>query len=53
MHDSLLNFALCVIVIVALVAIIWETSAANIARDCDKLGSFYISDKTYKCEVAK
>ncbi|MCI4437065.1 MAG: hypothetical protein JHC33_09690 [Ignisphaera sp.] len=51
MHDSLLNFFMCLIVIVALIVMAWATSAASIALDCERLGGFYSHNNTYKCEL--
>jgi len=29
----------------------WVMSASSIAMECRKLGSFYVGDKIYKCEI--
>jgi len=31
----------------------WATSASTIARECEKLGAFYVGSTVYKCEVKK
>jgi len=31
----------------------WVVSASSIAMECRKLGTFYVSDKIYKCELQK
>lgn len=46
-----------VLVLLALFAVAffgaWVTSASEIARECEKLGAFYVGNTVYKCEVKK
>jgi hypothetical protein len=53
MIDSLFTIFMCMVVAIALLIITWAMSAANIGKDCEKLGSFYLGDTVYKCEVVK
>jgi hypothetical protein len=53
MNDTLIAFIACVVITSLLLAIAWNTSASNIGADCEKLGSFYVDNKTYKCELVK
>ena len=31
-------------------AFIWEIAHSTVAKECDKLGAFYVKDVVYKCE---
>lgn len=31
----------------------WEQAHSTVARECDRLGSFYVGDKTYVCTDIK
>jgi hypothetical protein len=53
MIDSLFTLVMCTVVAIALLIITWSVSASNVGMDCEKLGSFYLGDKVYKCEVVK
>ena len=41
------------LIIMMVAASFWVLSASEIAKECDKLGSFYVGDKVYKCEIKK
>lgn len=54
--DSLLNFVIGVTIVSAIVLVLlttWKISESSIGKDCERLGSFYIGHKTYKCELMK
>jgi hypothetical protein len=46
-------FTICVAVIVLFVSHTRTATEDVISKDCEKLGSFYIGDKVYKCELVK
>jgi hypothetical protein len=56
MGDFLLSL---IIVIVLTVSIgfslfsVWEATERSISKNCEKLGTFYVGDKVYKCEAVK
>jgi hypothetical protein len=56
MNDSFLSLVIWVS-ITAIVAFVlsttWMVAESNVGKDCEKLGSFYIGDKVYKCELVK
>jgi hypothetical protein len=43
--------ALCLATLIAV--FFWANSATTIAKECEKLGSFYVNDKVYTCEAKK
>lgn len=54
------DFLLSLIIVIALTVSIgfslfsvWEATERSISKDCEKLGTFYVGDKVYKCEVVK
>jgi hypothetical protein len=56
MNDSFLSLIIgttivCVIAFVLFTT--WMLSETSIGKDCERLGSFYIGHKVYKCEVVK
>jgi hypothetical protein len=53
MSDSIFTFIVCAAVAAILSVLSWDMSATAIGESCDKLGSFYLGDKIYKCEVRK
>jgi hypothetical protein len=53
MSDSVLAFLTWVVITALTVTIAWNTAAYELAASCEKLGSFYLGDKVYKCEVVK
>jgi hypothetical protein len=53
MMDSVFTFIVCAAVTAMLLVLSWSMSATAIGTDCEKLGSFYLGDKVYKCEVKK
>jgi hypothetical protein len=53
MGDSLFTFFVGAAVTAILLVLSWSMSACAIGENCDKLGSFYLGDKVYKCEVKK
>ena len=52
MKDFIETVAATAICAVALVTA-WASSASTIARECERLGAFYVGDTVYKCEVKK
>jgi hypothetical protein len=56
MNDSFLSLVIWVS-ITAIVAFVlsttWMVAESSVGKDCEKLGSFYIGDKVYKCELEK
>lgn len=41
-----------VFVISLVVAVItWEAAHSTVAKECEKLGAFYVGQKTYDCKV--
>jgi hypothetical protein len=54
MNDSFLSFVIWVS-ITAIIAFVlsttWMIAESSISKDCERLGSFYIGHKTYKCEI--
>jgi hypothetical protein len=30
---------------------VWEATERSISKDCEKLGTFYVGNKVYKCEL--
>jgi hypothetical protein len=53
MLDSIFTVIVCAAVTAILSVLAWSMSACAIGESCDKLGSFYLGDKVYKCEVKK
>jgi hypothetical protein len=54
--DSLLNFVIVVTITSVIMFVLlttWSISESSIGKDCERLGSFYIGHKTYKCELVK
>jgi hypothetical protein len=54
--DSLLNFVIGITIVSAVMLVLlttWSISESSIGKDCERLGSFYIGHKTYKCELMK
>jgi hypothetical protein len=54
--DSLLNFVIGVTITSVIMFVLlttWSISESSIGKDCERLGSFYIGHKTYKCELVK
>jgi hypothetical protein len=52
--DSMLNFVIWTTIISAVALLLlttWKISESSIGKDCERLGSFYIGHKTYKCEI--
>jgi hypothetical protein len=53
MLDSVFTVIVCAAVAAILSVLAWSMSATAIGESCYKLGSFYLGDKIYKCEVKK
>jgi hypothetical protein len=56
MKDFLLTLVIATVLIASVVfslSITWLAAERNISKDCEKLGTFYLGDKVYKCEVVK
>jgi hypothetical protein len=56
MNDSFLSFviwATVTVVIAFVLSTTWMIAESSISKDCERLGSFYIGHKTYKCEIVK
>jgi hypothetical protein len=54
--DSLLNFVIGITIVSAVMMVLlftWKISESSVGKDCERLGSFYIGHKTYKCELVK
>jgi hypothetical protein len=54
--DSLLNFVIGITIVSAVMLVLlttWNISESSIGKDCERLGSFYIGHKTYRCELVK
>jgi hypothetical protein len=54
--DSLLSFVIGITIVSAVMLVLlttWNISESSIGKDCERLGSFYIGHKTYKCELMK
>jgi hypothetical protein len=54
--DSLLSFVIGITIVSAVMLVLlttWNISESSIGKDCERLGSFYIGHKTYKCELVK
>jgi hypothetical protein len=54
--DSLLNFVIGITIVSAVMLVLlttWKISESSVGKDCERLGSFYIGHKTYKCELMK
>lgn len=54
MKDSLLLVIAWVVVMALIFTVAWTTAwakfAGDVAVNCEKLGSFYVNNKVYKCE---
>jgi hypothetical protein len=54
--DSMLNFVIGITIVFGVLMVLlftWKISESSIGKDCERLGSFYIGHKVYKCEVVK
>jgi hypothetical protein len=54
--DSLLSFVIGITIVSAVMLVLlttWNISESSVGKDCERLGSFYIGHKTYKCELVK
>jgi hypothetical protein len=50
MRDSFSPMMVCVLQ-VAFAALVWAGAQGNIAKDCEKLGSFYYGNQTFECKI--
>ena len=50
MNDGM-PFPLFVLISLLLAVITWEAAHSTVAKECDKLGAFYVGQKTYECKV--
>jgi hypothetical protein len=56
MNDFLLSLTIVIALTVSIgfsLFSVWEATERSISKDCEKLGTFYMDDKVYKCEVVK
>jgi hypothetical protein len=56
MNDSFLSLVIGVTVVTIVAFVLsttWMIAESSIGKDCERLGSFYIGHKTYKCELVK
>ena len=37
-------------VLLALIGLIWAEAHTTVARECDKLGAFYVGDQVFECK---
>ena len=37
-------------VLLALIGLIWSMAHITVARECDKLGAFYVGDQVFECK---
>lgn len=51
--SDLFEALLTVVVLVAIFAIGWVTAHSEVVTECERLGAFYVGDKTFKCERVK
>jgi hypothetical protein len=54
MNDSFLSLIIGTTTVSAIAFVLvttWMLSETSIQKDCERLGSFYIGHKTYKCEL--
>jgi hypothetical protein len=56
MNDSFLSLVIGVSMVASIAFVLattWMIAETSISKDCERLGSFYIGHKTYKCELTK
>jgi len=41
------------VVLAAIFTLGWVTAHNEVVTECERLGAFYVGDKTFKCEVRK
>ncbi len=41
------------VVLAAIFTLGWVTAHNEVMTECERLGAFYVGDKTFKCEVRK
>jgi hypothetical protein len=54
MNDSVLSLVIGTTIVSVIAFVLfttWMLSETSIQKDCERLGSFYIGHKTYKCEL--
>ena len=50
MRDPFIT-AVIVIVTFCSVGLIWSSAHGTIAKECERLGAFYVGDKVYECKL--
>ena len=50
MRDPFIT-VISIIVILAWCGLIWAMAHGTVAKECEKLGSFYVGDKVYECKL--
>lgn len=50
MRDPFIT-VISIIVILAWCGLIWAMAHSTVAKECEKLGSFYVGDKVYDCKL--
>jgi hypothetical protein len=53
MDDSLLGFLLAALILSFCFGAGSVKAHREVATECERLGAFYVGDKTYKCELKK
>jgi multisubunit Na+/H+ antiporter MnhC subunit len=48
-----LTLVTALIITTIVIGVTWSVSTSTIATNCEKLGGFYVNNKTYKCELTK
>jgi hypothetical protein len=54
MSDFLLSLTIVIALTVSIgfsLFSVWEATERSISKDCEKLGTFYVGNKVYKCEL--
>jgi hypothetical protein len=50
MRDPFINAVIFILTIVSFV-LIWSAAHGTVAKECEKLGAFYVGDKVYECRL--
>lgn len=46
----LFEAAMTTVVALSLTVLIWSMAHSEVARECEKLGAFYVGDKVFECK---
>lgn len=46
----LFEAAMTTVVALSLTVLIWAMAHSEVARECEKLGAFYVGDKVFECK---